>query len=59
MNLLKLRAVNPCKYALQLMDVLFTDSEMSTSCYASSNKSPKPGLDPTRVALLEGKYFSY
>ena len=58
-NLLALRAVDEEKYALQLMDALFTDEEMSSSCYVSSQKSKKPGLDPVKVGLLEGKkYFT-
>ena len=36
-NLLVIRAVEPDKYALSLMDVLFTEVEMATYCY--DNKS--------------------
>ena len=46
-NLLAVRAVDEEKYALQLMDALFTEEEMATSCYVVSQKSKKPGLDPT------------
>ncbi len=53
-DLLTVRAVDPAKYALQLMDVIFTEAEMATSSYISSNRTAKPGLDVTRVALLEG-----
>ncbi len=54
MNLLALRAVDEEKYALHLMDVLFTEEEMAQSCYISSQRSKKKGLDPKRVELLEG-----
>ena len=51
---MSLTAKTPDKYALQLMDVLFTDQEMGSSCFISSKYSTKPGLDPKRVALLHG-----
>ena len=53
-DLLKIRAVEPMKYALHLMDVLFTEEEMAESCYTSSSRSTKPGLDQNKIALLEG-----
>ena len=52
-NLLVIRAVEPDKYALSLMDVLFTEVEMATCCY-DNKKSSKPGLPPSKVQLLEG-----
>ncbi len=53
-NLLSLRAVDPAKYALQLMEVLFTEDEMATSCYIASHRTKKPGLNKQKVLLLEG-----
>ena len=50
--------VDSSKYALQLMDILFTDQEMASSCYvACTKKTKKPGLDPVRVTLLEGNFY--
>ena len=46
--------MDPSKYALTLMDVLFTDDEMRQSVYRSSSRSSKPGLDVNRIKLLEG-----
>ena len=54
MNLLALRAVNPEKYALSLMDALFSDEEMASSCFAKSKRSTKPPLPHERIKLLEG-----
>lgn len=53
-HLLNLRAPTPSKYALQLMDILFTDEEMSSSIYEVSKRSSKPGLDAEKVQYLEG-----
>ena len=36
------------------MDVLFTEKELATSCYAESQRTKKPGLDADKIALLEG-----
>uniref|UniRef100_A0A1X7TD73 Uncharacterized protein n=1 Tax=Amphimedon queenslandica TaxID=400682 RepID=A0A1X7TD73_AMPQE len=52
-NLLQIRATNPSKYALQLMDIIFTDEEMSSSVYEASKRSTKPGLNITKVQYLE------
>uniref|UniRef100_A0A1X7UPF7 Uncharacterized protein n=1 Tax=Amphimedon queenslandica TaxID=400682 RepID=A0A1X7UPF7_AMPQE len=42
-NLLQLRATNILStYALQLMDNIFTDEEMSSSVYEASKRSTKP-----------------
>ena len=51
--MLQISAVNPQKYALALMDALFTE-EMSESCFKESKRSTKPPLDKERVKLLEG-----
>ena len=52
---MNIRAPDPGKYALNLMDVLFTDEEMRGSCFVATARTKKPALDITRVALLEGK----
>ena len=54
MNLLALRGVNPEKYSLALMDALFTDDELSVSCFAAMKRSTKTPLDMERVELLKG-----
>lgn len=46
--------MNPTKYALALMDALFTDEEMGSSIYAASIHSKNPGLDGKKIGLLEG-----
>ncbi len=58
-DLLTLRAVDPGKYALQLMDVLFSETEMAKSCYQSSKRTTKPALDSAKINLLEGNIFRY
>ena len=50
-----IRATNAGKYAVQLMDIIFTDEEMASSIYEESSKSKKPRLDRKRVAFLEDK----
>ena len=46
---------DPGKGALKLMDVLFTDDELSSCCYKRiSKRFAKPGLDNKRVKMLEG-----
>ena len=57
MDLLAVRAVNEEKYALQLMDILFTEEEMASSCYVASQRTKKPGLDCAKVRLLEGNIY--
>eukprot|EP00731_Ephydatia_muelleri_P011258 Em0006g152a len=58
-NLLQIRSQNPGKYALALLDALFSNEEQSTCCYKASTKtnsssaSQKPPLSPNRVKLLE------
>ena len=34
MNLLNIRAKNPTKYALSLMDAIFSDEELATKCFS-------------------------
>ncbi len=54
MDLLAVRANDPCKYSLSLMDVIFTTDEMATCCYEATKRSKNPPLDKERVKLLEG-----
>ena len=49
-----IKASDPEKYALALMDALFSDEEMSLSCYCETKRSTKPPLPPQRITLLEG-----
>ena len=53
MDLLSIKAADPGKYALNLMNALFTDEEMGSSCYKKGlgSKSEKPQLSPKRVKL--------
>ena len=55
MNLLKLRVSNCEKYALLLMDALFTDEEMASSCYIETQRSKKSPLPKEKISLLESK----
>ena len=60
MNLLGIRSIDYLKYALSLMDTLFTDSEMSGSCFSlpkrvKRGKPPKPQLSLEKIKLIEGK----
>ena len=52
-NLLDIRAPDPSKYALVLMDAIFTDDELTKCCYESSKRTTKPGLPADKVKLLE------
>ncbi|KAL5479782.1 hypothetical protein EMCRGX_G023359 [Ephydatia muelleri] len=57
-DLLKIKSPNIFKYALTLMDALFTEPEMASSCFQQADKgtcSEKPPLSPRRVQLLEGR----
>lgn len=56
-NLLTLQAPDPEKYALVLMDALFSDSEMATSCYVATKRSKKNPLPPEKIELLESKPY--
>eukprot|EP00731_Ephydatia_muelleri_P037545 Em0502g2a len=54
-DLLSIKAVDPSKYALNLMSALFTDEELGSSCYKKrpESKSEKLPFSPSRIALLE------
>lgn len=54
MRLLSLRAVNPEKYALTLMDAIFDDQEMGNCCFSRGNRAKKPALPASKVKLIEG-----
>eukprot|EP00731_Ephydatia_muelleri_P022266 Em0014g857a len=54
-DLLSIKAVDPSKYALNLMSALFTDEKLGSLCYKKrpESKPEKPPLSPSRIALLE------
>ena len=59
MNLVTgIQAKDPVKYALSLMDNLFTEEEMGQHCFEENKRTTKPGLDKERVKLLEGGTYS-
>ena len=59
-DLLNIRGVTNCeKYALALMNALFSDEELAISCYSTSKRSKKPPLSDDKVSLLEGVYTYY
>ena len=51
-NLLSIKATDVCKYALAIMDALFTQEELAAHCHkssgtkSSSSSSTKPPLSP-------------
>lgn len=49
--------MDPCKYALALMDAIFTDVEMSTCCFSAGKRSTKPELPRHKIKLLEGMFL--
>ena len=55
MNLLSIKSAEPDKYALILMEALFTDEEMARSCHSQTKKSTKPPLPEEKVKLMDGK----
>ena len=48
-----IRASDPNKYALALLEALFTDEELGRSCYAKTSRSTKPPLPAEKIALLK------
>ncbi len=56
-NLLTLGIRQADKYALALLDALFSEEELASSCYATTKRSRKKPLPSERVALLEGIFF--
>ena len=54
---MKIKSPNIFKYELSLMDAIFTEQEITSSCFHQANRgtcSEKPPLSPGRVQLLEG-----
>ena len=54
MNLLSIRAMNPVKYSLSLMDALFKDEEMNGRCFYVSARGKKPQLPEKKIKLIQG-----
>ena len=52
-TLVHLMAVNPEKYALALMDALFTDEEIASSCYCVTKRSKKTPLPLEKKGILK------
>ena len=57
-NLLMLRAVSVDKYALALMNALFSEEEMAWSCFVESKRSTKKSLNKEKIQKMKGKKFS-
>lgn len=58
-DLLTVLGDNPFKYALSLMNELFSEEEMGTSWYSASYWSTKPNLPHDRRELLEGIFSDH
>ena len=58
-DLLAIKAAEADKYALALMEALFTDEELAQSCYSSTSRSTKTPLPKDKIELLEGMYTFY
>ncbi len=54
MNLMSIRAIITGKYALSLMDALFSDEEMGAKCFSGTSRSNKEALHKEKVKLIEG-----
>ena len=54
-NLLHVHGKDCFKYALSLMDILFTKEEMASSCFYATGRSKKEALPQEKVQLVEGK----
>ena len=50
--MMRLQSRDAYSFGLQLMDLLFTKEELSSSLLFISKKSEKPGLNPERVNKL-------
>lgn len=53
-NLLKFQIKDADKYALALLDALFSEEELAHCCYKPTGWSKKPPLPEDRIHLLEG-----
>ena len=54
MRLLGIRAQDPPKYALALMDAIFTDEEMGSCCFSAGKRSTEEPLPGDGVKLIKG-----
>ncbi len=43
----------PDKYALALLDALFSKDELASSCYATTKRSKKPPLPSEKLSFLK------
>lgn len=48
--------MNPVKYALSLMDALFSDDELGSKCFSCGKRATKPQLSLEKIKLIEGKH---
>ncbi len=58
-DLLAIRAMNPIKYSLALMDALFSDQEMGSNCFSRGRRGTKQELPQEKVKLIQGYNSSY
>ena len=49
-----IRSINPVKYALALMDALFSDEEMNGSCFFLSARGKNPQLPEEKLKQIKG-----
>lgn len=53
-NVMRIPSQDAYAFGLQLIDILFTKSELASSLLFKSKKSEKPGLDKVRVERMLG-----
>lgn len=53
-KLLHIEAKDSVKFALALMEALFTDVQMAKSCFSETVKSTMPPLPETKTKLIKG-----
>lgn len=46
--------MNAVKYALALMDALFSDEEMATKCFSCGKRGTKEQLPQDKIKLIQG-----
>lgn len=46
--------MNPMKYALTLMDEVFSDEEMEMKCFSCGKRGSKVQLPQEKIKLIEG-----
>ncbi len=54
-NLLTFGITKADKYALALLDALFSEDELANSCYKATDRSKKGPLNEEKISLLEGQ----